>query len=66
MVKDVENYILEETDELIKIFLTSIKKAEKNRNSHSRFDIRYFKTNEIILQSAATPLFDVQRWTFDV
>jgi len=32
----------EETEELIKIFLTSIKTAEKNRINHSRFDIAFF------------------------
>jgi hypothetical protein len=31
MVKDEENYILEVTDELIKIFVTSIKTAEKKQ-----------------------------------
>jgi len=39
---------------------------KKNTNSHSRFDIGYLTTNEIRLRSAATSLFDVQRWTFDV
>jgi len=29
-------------------------------------DIGFLKTNEIKLQSGATSLFDVQRWTFDV
>ena len=55
-----------ETEELIKIFIMSIKTAEKNKNSHSRFDIGFLKTNEIKLRSGATSLFDVQRWTFDV
>jgi hypothetical protein len=27
---------------------------------------RFMKTNQIKLQSAATSLFDVQRWTFNV
>ena len=31
-----------------------------------RFDIGFMKTNEIKLPSAATSLFDVRRWTFDV
>jgi hypothetical protein len=53
----------EETEELIKNFVTSIKTAEKNRNIHSTFDIGYLK---IKLRSGATSSFDVQRWTFDV
>jgi len=39
---------------------------ERNRNRHSKFDIGFMKTNKIKLQSGATSLFDVQRWTFDV
>jgi hypothetical protein len=49
--------------------LTALSGAEglkRNRNSHSKFDIGYWITNEIRLQSAATSLFDVQRWMFDV
>jgi hypothetical protein len=33
----------EETEELIKNFVTSFKTAEKNRNSHSTFDVGYLK-----------------------
>mgnify|MGYP000164261003 CR=1 FL=1 len=36
------------------------------RNSHSRTDIGFLKTNGTKLRSPATSLFDVQRWTFDV
>jgi hypothetical protein len=42
------------------------RKKWRNKNSHSRFDIGFLKTNEIKLRSEATSLFDVQRWTFDV
>ena len=56
----------EETEELIKIFLRVLKPLKRNRNSHSGFDISFLQTNEIILQSGATSLFDVQCWTFDV
>jgi len=37
----------EETEELIDILLIVSKLLGKNRNSHSRFDIGYLKTNEI-------------------
>jgi len=37
-----------------------------NRHSHSRCGIGFLKAIEIILRGAATSLFDVQRWTFDV
>jgi hypothetical protein len=56
----------EQTGELMKIFAMSIKTAIRDRNSHSRIDIGCLKTNGIKLQSGATSLFDVQRWTFDV
>jgi hypothetical protein len=36
------------------------------KNIHSRFDIGFLETSEIVLRSEATSLFDVQRWTFDV
>ncbi len=39
---------------------------KRKRNSHSRFEIGFLKTNEIKLRSGATSLFDVQHWTFDV
>ena len=54
----------EETEELIKIFVMSIKTAEKKKNSHSRLDIGFIKTNEMKLRSEATSLFDVRCWTF--
>jgi hypothetical protein len=66
MGKDEEIDIFEETEELIKILITRIKTAEKNRNGHSRFDIRYLQINETITRSGATSLFDVRCWTFDV
>ena len=47
----------EETEELIKIFVTSIKTAEKKQKQ---------KTYGIKLRSEATSLFDVQRSMFDV
>jgi len=37
----------EETEELIDILLIVSKLFGKNRNSYSRFDIGYLKTNEI-------------------
>ena len=37
--------ILQETEELIKIFVTSIKTAEKNKNSHPKLDIGITKSN---------------------
>ena len=46
--------------------LSGVEGLKRNTNSHSSFDIGYLKTNEIKLWSGATPLFDVQRWTFDV
>jgi len=46
--------------------LSGIEGLKRNRNNHSGFDIGYLKTDEIKLQSAATSLFDVQRWTFNV
>ena len=62
--------ILQEPEELIKIFVMSIKTAvvqahgpvrsigaEKKQNK---------QTNDIKLRSEATSLFDVRRWTFDV
>jgi hypothetical protein len=49
----------EETEELVNFFFMSIKIAEKNRNSHSRFDIGFMKTNEIKLRSGSSSLFDL-------
>ena len=46
--------------------LSGVEGPKRNRNSQSGFEIGFFKTNEIKLRSAATSLFDVQRWTFDV
>jgi four helix bundle protein len=37
--------ILQEIEELIKIFVTSIKTAEKNKNSHPKLDIGITKSN---------------------
>jgi hypothetical protein len=65
-VRIIKNDILQETEELIKIFVTSIKTAEKKQKYISWFGIEFLKTNEIKLWSRATSLFDVQRWTFDV
>jgi len=42
-VRTINNDIIEETQELIKIFVTSIKTAEKNINSHLKFDIGFLK-----------------------
>jgi hypothetical protein len=68
-VRIIKNDILEETEELIKIFVTSINTAEKKQKESfkvSRFDIGFIKTNEIKLRSGATSSFDVRRWTFNV
>jgi len=59
-VSIIKNDILEETEELIKIFVTSSKRPfdrltalsgveglKRNRSSHSRFDIGFLKTNKI-------------------
>ena len=46
----------EETEELIKIFVTRIKTAEKKKNSHAKFGIGLLKTNENKLRSGATSL----------
>jgi hypothetical protein len=40
-------------------------RLKTKRNHHSRFDVGFSETNEIILQSEATSLFDVQRSMFD-
>jgi hypothetical protein len=56
----------EETEKLISIFVASIETAEKNRNSHSRFDIGFMQTNEIKLRSGAISFFDVRLSMFDV
>ena len=56
-----------ETEELIYIFLTSIKTAPKETESVIQcLTSRFSTTNKIKLRSAATSLFDVQRWKFDV
>jgi hypothetical protein len=36
-----------EAEELLKVFVMSIKMIKKFLNSHSRFDIGHLKTNEI-------------------
>jgi len=46
--------------------LSGVEGLKINRNSHSKFAIGLLKTNEIQLLSAATSLFDVQRWTLNV
>ena len=45
---------LQETGELIKIFVTSIKTAEKKKMAIQVFDLGFLKTNEITLRSGAT------------
>jgi len=51
-----------ETEELIYIFLTSIKTAQKETESVIQgLTSRFSTTNKIKLRSAATSLFDVQR-----
>jgi hypothetical protein len=68
------------TPELIKIFVTTINTAEKNRNNHSRFDIGFIKTNAIQLRSGTRrkrlrcasdiiircSTLDVQCWMFSL
>jgi hypothetical protein len=39
---------------------------DEHRTSNVQHPMMNKKTNEIKLQSGATSLFDVQRWTFDV
>ncbi len=59
----------EETDELIKIFVTSIKTAVRQAHGpeRSRKALKRNKNSkQIKSRSAATSLFDVRRWTFDV
>jgi len=46
--------------------LSRVEGLKRDRNSHSRFDIGFLKTNVIKMRSKATSLFDVQRWMFDV
>ena len=46
--------------------LSRVEGLKRDRNSHSRFDIGFLKTNLIKMSSKATSLFDVQRWMFDV
>jgi hypothetical protein len=45
---------LQETGELIKILVTSIKTAEKKKMAIQVFDLRFLKTNAITLRSGAT------------
>ena len=52
--------------ELIKIFVTNIKTAEKTEIAIQGLTSDFLKSNEIPLRRGATSLFDVQRWTFDV
>jgi len=71
-VRIIKIDILEETEELIKMLVTatdnatSINRLKRNRNTYSKFGIEFLKTNEIILRSGTTSLFDVQRWAFNV
>jgi len=65
------NDILDETKESFKVFVTSIKPAEKKKEYSFKVtsdlciptDDRW---NDLELRSGATSLFDVQRWAFDV
>jgi len=67
-VRIIKNDILEETQELIKIFVTSIKTAEKNINIHSKFDIGFLKQMKLICGAERHhySMFNVGRSMFDV
>jgi hypothetical protein len=60
-VQIIKNDILQETENLMKIFVTSINTAEKKKELVIQgLIIVFLKTKKFILRSEATSLFDVQ------
>jgi len=67
-VSVIKNDILEETEELTKIFVTSSKRLKRNRNSHSKFDIGFLKQMKFNCGAKRHhySMFNVGRSMFDV